>query len=64
VWSTGQLLFREPWSTGHLSSDIVVVGKVSVDCTESRLQLCSLQYSSGTLMGIICFFLLQYVIIL
>ena len=28
MWSTGQLLFREPWSTGHLSSDIVVAGQV------------------------------------
>jgi len=28
VWSTGQLLFRELWSTGHLLSDIVVAGKV------------------------------------
>ena len=28
MWSTGQLSFREPWSTGHLLSDIVVVGKV------------------------------------
>jgi hypothetical protein len=27
VWSTGQLLFSELWSTGHLSADIVVGGE-------------------------------------
>jgi hypothetical protein len=27
VWSTGQLLFSELWSTGHLSADIVVGGQ-------------------------------------
>jgi len=29
VWSTGQLLFSELWSTGHLSADIVVGGEDS-----------------------------------
>lgn len=50
MWSTGQLLFIEPWSTGHLSSDIVVAGKVT-----------ALNYSRNLIgWGISSFFLLCY----